>query len=197
MIKPLIRSLFIGLVLLVAVPVLLLSYSLFQVLDGFSGTYNGTTPVECGIVFGAAVHGNSRPGPAIERRINAGVSLYQAQRIERFIFTGGLGTGMQASEAEVMRDLAVSLGIPPDRIRIEPFSTSTWNNIRNIVPLLSDCDSYVGISDPYHLARIKLIGKKQGIDLATFPAEQNVQTTFLFQSILRETIGYSFYLIYP
>lgn len=181
--------------LVLVFPFALVSYSFYEVIGGFPGTYDEQNPVECGIIFGAAVHSVSDPGPAIIRRVNAGVSLYNKKLVSRLILTGGKGSEGQLSEAEVMRDVALEAAVPPDKLRIEPFSSSTWNNIRNSLPLLGNCTTSVAISDRYHLARIRLIGKKQGITLETFPADPPPFGKFELKSIARETIGYAYYLV--
>ncbi|TSC98139.1 MAG: hypothetical protein Greene101449_995 [Candidatus Peregrinibacteria bacterium Greene1014_49] len=48
-------------------------------------------PVECGLVFGAAVHRSDDPGPGIMRRTVTAARLVHEGKIERLIFTGGRG----------------------------------------------------------------------------------------------------------
>ncbi len=181
----------------VVLPTAIIFYAFVSVVTGFTGTYDETTKVECGVIFGAAVHSVSDPGPGILRRVEAGVRLYEKELLTRLIVTGGKGSETQESEAEVMQKVAIARGIPSDRIRMEPFSSSTWNNVRNSLPLLQKCTSIVAISDRYHLARIRLIGKRQGIELETFPADAPVGTKFEMMSVVRETIGYAYYLVKP
>lgn len=159
------------------------------------GTFRQGMTAECAIVFGAAVHAVDDPGPGILRRVNAGVRLYDDQRVERLIFTGGKGTQTQQSEAEVMRDVARELDIPDAAMSLETRSTSTWENIEFSMPLLEACSSVVGVSDRYHLARIALIARRQGIRLATYPAQPPSSAIIEWGRIIRETAGYVVYWV--
>ncbi len=180
-----------------AVPGFLLPYAAWHVLENFSGTAGEYDTFECALVFGAAVHSVSDPGPAILRRVQTGVRLFQDGRIDRMILTGGQGSQFQRSEAAVMSSVAQSAGVPAEKIILEDQSSSTEENLRNVKPLLADCDSIVGISDPYHLARIGLLASHEGIHLSLLPTDTTIKPSFLMQSIIRETLGYAYYVVAP
>lgn len=163
---------------------------------GFRG--NAVYPADCGVVFGAAVapvfDANREivdvgAGPGIQRRVAAAADLYKDGKVRRFIFSGGSGEGMPDSEAEVMRRTAIAQGIAASDIRIETGSHSTYENLVNVRPLLSDCASVVGISDRYHLARIGLIASRLQIPLTTAPASPAPNRYFELQSVVREVFG--------
>ncbi len=184
-------------VTLCVLPALLLTYVFLRVTGEFRGTFAPEEHAECAIVFGAAVHSRSDPGPAITRRVRAGVTLLHEGRVDRLIFTGGKGSEFQASEAEVMRDLAIqAFNVATGSILLETSSSSTWENIVFTRPLLLECASLVAISDRYHLARINLIARRQGIDLETYPATFPDSFSFFeLRSIFRDMLGYAYYLI--
>ncbi len=162
-------------------------------------TFDGTAelPADCAIVFGAAVYGQNLPGPAIKRRVEAAVELYKKGVIKRLILSGGKGSGVRTSEADVMRALATENGVKGTDITIEDQSHSTWENIANTRNLTLDCESVVAISDQYHLARIELLAWRQGwsaldtVSAADRPPEQSEQ-----RSITREVLAYLYYLLY-
>ncbi len=183
-----------GLLLIGLSPLLFPLFAVYQVLSGVEGTTSLATPVDCAIVFGAAVHSVSDPGPAILRRVQTATELYHAGKVHRLIFSGGKGSEHQQSEAEVMQGVALSQGVSPASIAIETQSNSTWENVHNVLPLLQNCDSTIGISDDYHLARIELIAWRQGLSLSTYPAE-TARGRFRTQSIVREIFGYMYYLV--
>ncbi|NOS67590.1 MAG: YdcF family protein [Candidatus Peribacteraceae bacterium] len=165
----------------------------YQRMDG-----NGVSTADCAIVFGAAV----RPvfnddgkitaytaGPGIARRVATAAELFEQGRIHRLFFSGGRGVGNTKSEAQVMKEYAVSLGIPSERITLEEDSSSTWENLLYTRPLTYDCHGVLAISDAYHLARIRMIAHIQGWELPTYPAEPRPQMLFIARSLLREAIG--------
>ena len=165
----------------------------FRILHASAGT--GSLPVDCGLVFGAAVHRTDDPGPGIMRRTATAARLVREGSVQHLIFTGGKGDASNDSEAEVMRAVAMRQGIDPDLITLEEKSTSTWENLVYSRPLVADCASIVGISDGYHLARIRYLAELQGWgSLSTFPADSPPTGKFLVRSIVREIAALLYYM---
>lgn len=170
--------------------------TVLYVAERMGGT--GEQYADCGIVFGAAVHpirnGSGSvtgltAGPGIARRVSTAAELFDQGRLHRLFFTGGRGEGNSKSEARVMQQYAVSLGVPAGRITLEENSRSTWENLLYTRSLTEDCRSTLAISDGYHLARIRLIAGIQGWDLPTYPADHPPSILFTARSLLREAIG--------
>lgn len=160
----------------------------------FDGT--GTLPADCAIVFGAAVYG-SRPSGAVVRRVTEAVELYKAGMIKRVFVTGGKSEGDQHSEADVMRRFALGNGVLPEDITVETQARSTWENLVYTRPLTEDCETVVGISDRYHLARIELLARRQGWgSLGTLPARDLPDPRIEFRSVLREVAGSIYYALF-
>lgn len=181
--------------ILIASPLLALLSVLFIVLSQFDG--NGELPAECAVVFGAAVYGLDRPGPAIVRRVTGAATYYKEGRIERVILAGGKGRGNLQSEAQVMKTVAVEQGIDPQDIVLEQSSQSTIENLIFSQNLTSDCSSIVAISDQYHLARISLLAGRIGWgELQTIPTTQRPPNVSEIRSIGREVIAYVYYALH-
>lgn len=185
-------SLFFGLPLVIIYATTVLY--VYQRMDG-----TGVQTADCAIVFGAAVrHVFNQEGdlialtagPGITRRVGTAAELYSHGSIRRLFFTGGRGVGNAKSEARVMLEYAVSLGIPAERITTEERSSSTWENLLYTRPLTVDCHGVLAISDGYHLARIRMIAHVQGWpQVQTLPAEPRPGMLFIARSLLREAIG--------
>lgn len=154
---------------------------------------NASFPVDCAVVFGSAVHSGTEAGPGITRRIETAVRLVREENVQRLLLTGGTGEGNALSEARVMRNLALKMGMDPAKLMLEEGATSTWQNIQFLLPELKKCSSVVGISDRYHLARIRLIAWRQGISMMTYPADRTSDALFELVALLRETAGVIFY----
>jgi len=177
-----------------------LSLSLFIYLH-----FGGTVPEEgsqafgsypCAIVFGAAVHRNSLPGPGITRRVQTASRLYKEGVLRHIILSGGKGSQDVESEASVMRDVAIADGIPSAVISLEDQSRSTWENLVNSRPLTGSCSTVIGISDRYHLARIEYLASLQGFrGLQTIPADTDVPLAFEIRSFSREVVALLYYLL--
>lgn len=157
----------------VVVCALILASYLFAyayVVHSFVG--NAVLPVDCAIVFGAAVNRGSQAGPAITRRVAAAADLYRNDQVQRLVLTGGRGEGNANTEAEVMQRVALQQGIAVADISLENNAHNTWENLLFSRNLTSDCKSVVAISDQYHLGRIRLLAWRQGwFDLQLYPAQ--------------------------
>ncbi len=171
-----------------------------MVIAGFAGT--ATLPVECAIVFGAAVHPvydpagtiiESQSGPGIRRRMLTAVELYRQGLVRKLFLSGGKGDGMVRSEAQIMKQYALLRHVPERDIVVEDQSASTKENLLNTRPLVKDCSSVVGISDRYHLARIAFLARQQGWDLPTFPAREIPTGPFEGRSVVREAMAMVWY----
>ena len=167
--------------------------SILAILAHFGG--NAVFPTDCAVVFGSAVRQGSKAGPGITRRVETAVHLLEQGSVDRLFFTGGVGEGNAMSEAEVMRNVALRMGVSSDRMSLENEAASTWQNIKFIHPHLSDCMSTVGISDRYHLARIRLTSWRLGVPMAVYPAERQAGFPFEMIAVLREAIGMMIYAV--
>lgn len=169
----------------------LLAYA--YVVHSFTG--NVSLPVDCGIVFGAAVSHGSQPGPAITRRVAAAADLYRQGQVNRLVLTGGRGEGNANTEAEVMQRVALQQGIAAADITLENNARSTWENLLLSRNLTSDCKSVVAISDQYHLGRIRLLAWRQGwFNLQLYPAQDREPTVGIERwSFQREVFAVLYY----
>lgn len=176
---------------------LLYTCALVFVWQGRAGTAPAF-PVDCAVVFGAAVHpirGASgkitgyEEGPGIRRRVAAAAELYANHSVSKLYLTGGKGTGAPLSEADIMRRVALERGVKEGDIVLEGKATSTKENIAYTQPLTAGCRTLVGVSDGYHLGRIRILSQIAGWPLETYPAEENHGNAFLLQNWLREAAG--------
>ena len=151
-------------------------------------------PVDCAVVFGAAVHRNNKAGPGITRRTKTASDLYVAGDVNRLILTGGKGDEFKDSEALVMQRVAMRYGVDIDDITLEPQSVSTWQNLALSKRFVEDCSSIVAISDRYHLARIRLLASRLGWGrIATHPADIIPPWMFEARAVLRESFAVLYY----
>ncbi len=115
------------------------------------------------------------------------------------IFAGAYGM-IYAYFDQVMRALAIELGVQPQDIILEDQSHSTWENIAYAKNLTSQCSSVVGVSDPYHLARIELLSWRQGWgDLDTIPATVPLADRpplYNDKPSMREIFAYIYYALF-
>lgn len=171
------------------------------VFRGFAGTATEQDlakgrGVSCGLVFGAAVHRGSLPGPGITRRVKTAARLYREGILQHIILTGGKGGEEVQSEAEVMQQVAIEDGVQAGDLTLESQARSTWENLLYSRPLTAGCTTVIGISDRYHLARISYLAHIQGWeDIRTLPADDESSWPFELRSIGREVAALLYYMI--
>lgn len=100
-------------------------------------------------------------------RVRAGIRSVAAGRAgDTFvIFSGGVTSG-GASEARVMAHYAQSVLGFEGRVVLEDRSTTTWENISNVIPLLEGVDRIKIVSQPAHALKARAYVRRQRPDLA-------------------------------
>jgi uncharacterized SAM-binding protein YcdF (DUF218 family) len=123
------------------------------------------------IVMGAAQY-RGRPSPALRARLDHAMALWQRGLAPRMVLTGGTGEGDSVSEAAVGRAYVVSLGVPDTAILLENEGRTSSQSLRGAAELLRArrLKTAVVVSDPFHMLRLEILGRRYGIDPYTSPA---------------------------
>ena len=102
-------------------------------------------------------------------------------------------------ETEAMRDLAIRLGIPPERILVDPDGLSTRATVRNTVPLIRrhGFRRILAVSHYYHLPRIKLCFQRAGISVYTVPSQHSIRLPRQSWQLTREVLALWAYYLEP
>ncbi|PTM89797.1 DUF218 domain-containing protein [Streptomyces sp. VMFN-G11Ma] len=100
-------------------------------------------------------------------RVRAGIrsAIADGAYGTRVIFSGGT-TGDGATEAQLMADYAKSVLEFDGTVLLEEQSTTTWENITNVIPLLEDVDRIKVVSQPAHALKARAYLQRQRPDLA-------------------------------
>nr|AYM52271.1 hypothetical protein [Stigmatella aurantiaca Sg a15] len=157
------------------------------------GQQDRAAPADVLVVLGARVLPGGVPSGALFARVEKAVALYQQGVAPRLLFSGGLGVH-PPSEAQVMRALAVRLGVPTEACILEEQSHSTEQNARYSAELLRalGAQRVVVVSDPYHLLRARQYFRLQGWEVATSPAlltERNLHAVDRLYWTVREAFA--------
>ncbi len=98
----------------------------------------------------------------MDERVSKAFELYNNKRAPYILFTGGLGkTGIEP-EAKIMKEKALSLGIPAEAILTEEESNNTTENILCSMLvlerkfLLQNINRLIIVSSPFHIQRLSL-----------------------------------------
>lgn len=125
------------------------------------------------VVLGAGVVGRCEPNlNAIQRTLLA-ARLWRAGRAPILITTGGQETGVKCAVGQVMADLAIELGVPPEAVQAETKSRSTHENAAMAAPLLRRLGvrRILIVTDRLHLLRAARSFAREGfvVELAGVP----------------------------
>ena len=119
------------------------------------------------IVLGGGINPDSSLPPLPKLRVEKGVKLYKKGIARYMIVTGKLGYSVKytprKTEARVMKDYAVSLGIPKNKIFTENKSRSTIENARFTKEKLLEPKRFkdlVIVTSEFHIKRSKYIFNK-------------------------------------
>jgi uncharacterized SAM-binding protein YcdF (DUF218 family)/glycosyltransferase involved in cell wall biosynthesis len=127
-------------------------------------------PAEAIAVFAGGVGESGRAGGGYQERVRHAVDLYNQGLAPRMVFSSGYVFAFQ--EAEVMRSLAESAGVPPDRILLEKEAANTYENVVFVNRLLEehDWDTVLLVSSPYHMRRALLTWRGVAPDVTVIAA---------------------------
>ncbi len=123
-----------------------------------------------GIVFGAGVDQYGAPSSLMAERVSTAAALYNSGVLERLFLSSGFSNGY--SEAEIMMEMAVDLGVPRDAITIDTKGTDTFQTCMNAGVHIEGEDSALLVTHEYHLPRAMMICDSLGIDPIGVIAEQ-------------------------
>lgn len=158
--------------------------------------YNHTfaDTAQCGVIFGAAVWRDDIPSHALDDRIQAGINLYQNGNINCLILSGGPST-IGTHEVDVMKKIIMTEGINEQNLYTDYSGTNTQRTIQNLPP---DIQSFVMISQDFHLARIRLIARRHSVPNVSLHAAPYLHGKLTKEPYFftREVFGWLLYQFY-
>ena len=168
----------------------LLSY-VFQ-----SSAQSNITPSDAILVLGARAYINGEYNPCLLARVTHAVNLYNKKLAPKIIMSGGTDKEDNVNEAETMKKIAVEMGVNPTDILLEKSSTSTFENFKLSEELLdqNNISSIIIVTEPFHMARAKLIAANLNIKYTNSSAPNRCSNTArLTKYYLKEPIAITVY----
>ena len=152
------------------------------------------------IVLGAAVY-KDQPSLTLIRRLEGAKDYLETYPDSVAILSGGMGAGETITEAQAMYDWLVGQGVAPDRLLLEPKSTSTEENLSNSFAIIRERgDEPQGrvaiVSSAYHLYRAKLLASAQGVDDAAGVAAPWGYFFVMLNYFIREAFGVTHFWVF-
>lgn len=113
------------------------------------------------VIFGAGVKKDGTPTPMLADRIYAGVALYKSGKVQRLMMTGDDGR-MWSDEVDAMKRVALTLGVPEDKIDIDRHGYRTYESCYREANVYGIKNAVV-VSQAFHLPRIIYLCENFGI----------------------------------
>lgn len=112
-----------------------------------------TTLHDIAVILGSGIHPGGQLTPDSATRVAAGVALYQRGLVTGLHLTGGGAAQEGTSIGAAMARDARAARVPADRVTFEGESRSTLENALFSLPFLSDADSIIVVTEPFHALR--------------------------------------------
>jgi uncharacterized SAM-binding protein YcdF (DUF218 family) len=170
MLRRLFRALLTVAMMLLAAGAITFFYIAWRV--NYTGLEDRARPADAIVVLGAQVEADGQPGPDLYVRTLHAAQLYQRGLAPYLICTGGF-RGDRLSAAAVACGLAVSLGVPNDRVFLADGSMTTREDAASARDLMlaRGWETAILVSHPLHLERASILFEAQG--LAVYPSPTN------------------------
>lgn len=137
-----------------------------------TGARDLAQPADAIVILGARVDSDGEPGPDLRARTLHAVRLFQRGLAPYIICTGGY-EGDRLAAAAVACNLAVSQGVPPEKVLLADGSMTTREDVASAhaMMLAYGWRTVILVSHPLHLERARLLFETLGI--VAYPSPTN------------------------
>jgi len=155
------------------------------------------------VVFGGGVGETGSPGKSTIERARYAVNLYKRHYADKIIFSSGYV--YIYNDAENMKLLALSMGVPEKDIILEQKANSTYESVLFAKGILDKrgWDSALLISSPYNMRRVALVVAKNAhnvkvvytpVENSQFYDRKEGRRIEQVKAIIHEYLGMLYYL---
>lgn len=140
---------------------------------------------DVGLILGCAVYGDT-PSPMLKERLDAGIELYMANKVNKLLMSGD-NLKPYYKEVDVMKQYALEKGVSEEDILLDHAGLSTYDSMYRAISDF-DLNSFIVISQKYHLHRALYISQRLGVSSIGVSADK---TTYSGQNYreLREILA--------
>jgi vancomycin permeability regulator SanA len=130
-----------------------------------------TTVAEAGktqvaIIYGAEVHRYGRPSAVLRDRLDAGIELYRAGKVDVLLMSG------HAPEPEVMRTYAVQAGVLPEDIWLDNGGLRTYDTCYRAANVFQ-LEEAILVTQAFHLPRSLYLCSRMGLEVQGVAAQES------------------------
>lgn len=129
----------------------------------------GETPhhADAAIVLGTLVNADGTLSPRLQERVEAGAELYLTGVVDTLIMSGTDQSSTGQDETTVMRDYAITLGVPVAAITLDPLGVDTFTSCRRAKEVYG-LQTVILVSQGYHVSRAIWLCQRAGLNAEGF-----------------------------
>lgn len=149
------------------------------------------------LVLGTKTYQGDKYNPCLVARVQHAVDLYKTNYAPKLLFSGG-ETKNGTNEAQIMKEIALYLGVSEEDILLESASTSTYENLLFSKKIITakQFNTVLLVTEPFHLPRAILVAQKIGLQFSSSPAIQSIcwqKNGYFSRHFLREPLAIIYY----
>lgn len=157
--------------------------------------------IDVAVVLGNEVDQESNPSQILKDRIAGVAQLYFQGRVRKIILSGGTYQFGQrtVSEPRGMKREALRLGIPEDKLILDPLGINTRATVVNTLRIMKKMHytSVVAVSNDFHLPRLRQAFAAEGVSAYTYACPTKAWSPVDPLWLSREMVGNLVYRLFP
>jgi vancomycin permeability regulator SanA len=118
------------------------------------------------IIFGARIYSNGQPSPFLKDRVDGGIALYRAGKVQKLLMSGD-NRVLEYDEVTAMKKYAIAQGMPAGDIVLDYAGFSTYETCYRAKEIFG-VNSAILVTQDYHLPRAVYTCRKLGLDATGF-----------------------------
>ena len=135
-------------------------------------------PVDAIIVLGAGLTTDNEPSQFLKDRLNAAIRLYNLGISKRLLMSGDHGDDYH-NEVRVMKEYAITQGVPPDHIFMDHAGFTTYDTMIRARDIFQ-VKTCVIVTQKYHLFRSVYIANGIGLQAQGYASDIHISDKFDF-----------------
>ena len=139
--------------------------------------------VDCILVLGAGLW-SGEPSPMLQERLTFAAKAYETGCTDRLLMSGDHGK-KDYDEVNKMKEVAISVGIPADKIFLDHAGFSTYESMYRAKEIFKVKKALI-VTQKYHLYRAVYNARKLGIDAYGYAADELI---YPINNDIREAIA--------
>ncbi len=155
------RWLALAVAVLIAIPIAARTYLHFSSSGRVYSQIARVPHCHVAVVLGAKVRPNGTLSTLLEDRVDAGIKLYRAGKVEKLLMSGD-NRFIRYNEPMRMRDYAIEHGVPPEDVAMDFAGRRTYDSMYRAKHIFGQ-DRFIIVSQGFHVDRAVFLCRHIGV----------------------------------